>query len=129
MNRLKGTVENIEIERGGIEAGVEVVIEDVARRIDVGAGVGGELHLGEIRDRSVLHAPSQPHDAADSVGGLPRRQVRVVPVAYVDDAAASVHLGDEIVCGGGSAGLIEPVGRRIRRVGGGGGEREQQRAC
>lgn len=97
------------------------MIEDVSRRIDVGPSVGGDLHLGVVSERAVLHARGEPEEVAEAVGGLPRRHLRVVPVADVDDAAASVHLaahGDEIIGGsGGGPRLIEPVRGRIRRVG------------
>lgn len=121
------TVENIEVKRVDVEAGVIVVIEHVAGCIDVGPGVDGELHLGEISEGAVLHAPREPQEVPKAVGGLPRRHVWMVPMADVDDTATSVNFaadGNEII--GGGPGLIESVWGRIGSVGGSGGEREQR---
>lgn len=96
----------------------------------MGPGVGGELHLGVVSEGAVLHAPGEPQEVPEAVGGLPRRHVRMVPMADVDDTATSVHFaanGNEIIGGGGGGpGLIESVWGRIRSVGGSGGELEQR---
>lgn len=62
---MEHTVENIQVEGVDVEARLEVPLEDVAGGVDVGSGVGRELHLGEIGDGgAVLHGLGQPEEAA-----------------------------------------------------------------
>lgn len=54
------TIEDVKVEGIDIEASVEVVVEDVAGGVDVGTGVGWELHLGVVGKGTVLHALRKP---------------------------------------------------------------------
>lgn len=85
------TVEEGEIERVDVEAGVVVVLEDVARRVDVGAGVRREPELGEVGDvGAVAHGARQPQEPGRALRRLERRHVLPVVVADVQDRSPSV---------------------------------------
>lgn len=87
---VRGTVEDSEVKRVNVEAGVVVVLEDVPRRVDVGARVRREAELGEVGDvGAIAHGPGQPEEPAGALRRLPRRHVLSVVVADVHDPAAA----------------------------------------
>ncbi|PRQ22093.1 hypothetical protein RchiOBHm_Chr6g0246481 [Rosa chinensis] len=110
---------DIQVESIDVEADVELVIEDLAGGVDMGSGVGGELHLGVVSNGSVFHAVGEPEELADAIDGVKRQHVGVVVVADVEDSAVSVDFaarGDQ-VGGGGSGGDDDGGGARNGRVG------------
>lgn len=54
--RLRVTIENFEVESVDIEVGIEIVIVDIARSINMSVGMGRKFHLGVISMRAILHA-------------------------------------------------------------------------
>jgi hypothetical protein len=117
------TIEDLQVKRVDIEAGVKVVIENVAGRVDMRTGVSGQLHLGVVGERAVLNALREPQELAESLARLPRRHVRDVPVADIEDSASTVDFSanrSEFVCTGERA--VGGFGARYGWVGRGGGE-------
>jgi hypothetical protein len=68
------------------------VLEDVARGVYVGAGVGGQAHLGVVGAGTVAHGGGEPQELADPAVRLPRRHVLPVVVGYVQDAPPAMRL-------------------------------------
>lgn len=77
---IEYTIEDGEIEGVDVEAGLEVVLEDVAGGVDVGAGVGGHLHLGVVGKGAVLHALREPKELPQAFVRFPRWHVLSVHV-------------------------------------------------
>jgi len=75
-----------------IEASIKVVIKDMARSVDMGPSVDGELEHGEISNGAILHALCEPEELPNNIGRIKRRHIRVVLVADVDTPAISVSL-------------------------------------
>lgn len=116
------TVENFKVKSLDVEASIEIVVEDVARRVNVRAGMSGHFHVRVIGDRSVLHTLLQPYDLADSLVGPKGGHVGGVWVSDVEDTSVGVDLsfhGDELDVAGARA-----VGRGISLGGEGRGEEE-----
>lgn len=84
------TVEYSEVEGIGIEALLEVVLVEMARRVDVSAGMERQLELGEIEVGAVLHAPEQREELAESVGVDSDGRVGSEAVSDVVDHSAFV---------------------------------------
>jgi hypothetical protein len=122
------TVEDCEVERVNVESGVVVVLEDVARRVDVGAGVRGEAEIGEVGDvGAVAHGPRQAKELADALAGLPRRHVVAVVVADVHDPAAVELLPPFRRLCRHAARRMRVVGVAwVRRLAGGGHQKQQK---
>lgn len=101
MNKKRRvTVEDVQVERVDIEAGVEVVVEHVTGGIDVRAGVGGKLHFGVVGEGTVLHALGKPQELPNAVIRFPFRHLGLVPVTDVEYSAIAVHFPprrDEVV--------------------------------
>lgn len=76
------TVEEVEVELVDVEAGGEVALVYVARRVDVGARVAVHLELRQIADRPVRHGVLEPHHGARH---RPRRELRQVGPVRVGD--------------------------------------------
>lgn len=98
------------------------MIEEVPGRVDVRAGVGGQLYLGLVGKRAVLHALRKPEELADPVTRIKRRHVRGVPVADIDDSASIVDFSAnryELVCSRNRA--VRSFGARYEGVGSGAG--------
>ena len=111
------TVEYSKVKRVDIEAGIEVVIEDVARRINVRAIVSRDLHLGVVGLRAVLHALRKPQKLAETVVGVPRGHVGSIPVTDIEDSAFIVEFSShryKVSNAGGVAGRVPAVGRGVR---------------
>jgi len=90
-DKRKVTVEYIQVERVDVEAGVQVVVEEVAGSVDVRAGVGWELHFGVVSDGTVLHALRKPQELPYAVLRFKLRHLGVVPVTDVEYSAIAVH--------------------------------------
>lgn len=88
---MESTIEEVQVERVNIETSIEVVVEEVARGVNVGAGVGWELHLGVVCEGTVLHALRKPQELSDTIFGLPLWHLRMVPVTDVEDSPIIVH--------------------------------------
>jgi len=85
------TVEDFQVERVDVEAGVEVVVEDVTGSVDVRAGVGWKLHFGVVSDGTVLHALWKPQKLPYAVLRVKFRHLGVVPVTDVEYSAVAIH--------------------------------------
>lgn len=85
------TIEDIKVEGIDIEAGIEVVIVEMARSIKVGASVGLHLHLTDVSDGAILHPPHYPKELPDAFVRLKARHVQVVPVCDVEYPPIPVH--------------------------------------
>jgi hypothetical protein len=84
----------------------------------VRAGVSGQLHLGVVGERAVLHAFREPQELTEAVARLPHRHVRDVPVADIEDSASTVDFSanrSELVCTGVRA--VRGFGARYGGVG------------
>ena len=65
------TVEDSEVELVGIEAGLEVLLDHVPRRVDVGAGVHHHAELRQVADGPVGHGHGLEHHGAQPVQPRP----------------------------------------------------------
>jgi hypothetical protein len=113
------TIEDLQVKRVDIEAGVKVVIENVAGRVDMRTGVSGQPQLGV----AVLNALREPQELAESLARLPHRHVSDVHVADIEDSASTVDFSanrSEFFCTGERA--VGGFGARYGWVGRGGGE-------
>ena len=84
------TIEYSEVKGIGIKALFEVVLVEMARRVDVSAGVERQFELGEIEVGAVLHAPEQREEVAESVGVDSHGRVRSEAVSDVVDHSTFV---------------------------------------
>ena len=89
---LLNTIEDGKIEGVDIEPCLKVVLEDVAGGVDVGACVGGQLHLGVVGKGPVLHALGEPEELAEALLRLPCGHVLSVKVGDVEDSSSIVFL-------------------------------------
>ena len=85
------TVEDVQVERIDVKASVEVVVEDVAGRVYVRAGVGWELHFGVVSDGAVLHALRKPQELPYTILRVKFRHLGVVPMTDVEYSAIAVY--------------------------------------
>lgn len=125
------TIEDFQVERVHIEAGVEVVIEEVAGCVDVRARVSGHLHLRDVGERAILHALPEQQELTEHFHRVPRRHVRGVSVADIDDASSVVDLSanrDEVVDVVGER-AVGGFSVRDRGVGSSGDSRDLLRCC
>ena len=67
------TVEDSEVELVGVEAGLEVLLDHVPRRVDVGAGVHHHAELRQVADGPVGHGHGLEHHGAQPVLSSPAR--------------------------------------------------------
>ena len=89
MNKLI-TIKDFQIKRVNVESSIKVVIEEVAWSISVGPSMSRKLELGLVSAWTILHAISEPEELVEPVLRSPRRHVRWVAVADIDNSSISV---------------------------------------
>ena len=119
------TIKNFQVKRGDVVSGVEVVVEEVARRVEVRAGVDAELHLRRVGEGAVLDACALFDEVLpEPLNGIPTRHVWSVRVGDIEDSAISVHI---LPYGDGDAALLLRAADGVREKARGTGEVQRWR--
>lgn len=121
------TIEDVEVELVDVQAGLEVLLDHVARRVDVGPGVHHHPELRHVVDGPVGHGLREPGHRAQPVPPG-RRQLRPVRVRDVDDPPAAVLLQPHLRAARARAAAGADV-VRVCRVGGTAASENARRQC
>lgn len=80
----------MEIEGVDIESRLEVMLEDMARGVDMSAAVDGQLHLGYISQGPILHTLAKPQVLPNPiVGAIEGRHALPVLMGDVQDCSST----------------------------------------